>query len=264
MKTASSFEKEQKILYTARKKNMQHHAYGIVGVHHTECIFELIAHTICSKKEQFACMDCTQCLSFQKGVHPDVFFQDQRAPFTIDEMRRLQKKMHSTPQYSDIMVFAFSHADLFTRETEQSFLKILEEPPKNRLFLLGVKNEYLLKDTIRSRLQLIRLSSENKKESAEESDEEIFWKDFLQESIEKRPRMIETLFSKKKDAKEYKKKLEYGILFLQELLHRELLRSSESEKISIAEKLSLLEKAQKQLAQNGNSKMILDLLIISL
>lgn len=263
MKTVS-FEKEQTILYNARNKNMDHHAYGIVGPNHVECIFELIAHTICSKKEQFACMDCTQCISFQKGLHPDVFFQDQRVPLTIDEMRRLQKKMHSTPQYSDMMIFAFAHADLFTRETEQSFLKILEEPPKNRLFFLGVKNEYLLKETIRSRLQLIRLSSERKKEKIQESDEKSFWRDFLQESIEKRPHMTESLFSKKKDAKEYKKKLEYGILFLQEILHSELLHCDDSEKKFVAKKLSLLEKAQKQLQQNGNSKMILDLLIISL
>ena len=77
------------------------------------------------------------------------------ASLKIDQVRELQGWVRYGPSISPHLVAVIEGADLLTDEAAAAFLKTLEEPPPNVIFVLLVEREEMLPDTIRSRCQKI-------------------------------------------------------------------------------------------------------------
>lgn len=72
----------------------------------------------------------------------------------IDQVKQLKKSLRTKDESYRIIVIP--DIDKMTIEAQNSFLKLLEEPPKRVLFLVTSSNEYNLLPTVRSRLLKIR------------------------------------------------------------------------------------------------------------
>ncbi len=85
----------------------------------------------------------------------------------IDEIRQVSQFVRFGPAASKWKVIILSGADLMTEEASNSFLKTLEEPLDNVLFILTTVRESKILKTIASRCQ--KLMFDNEKPEADES-----------------------------------------------------------------------------------------------
>lgn len=79
-----------------------------------------------------------------------------KASISIDRIREIQHYAYLTPMKSDWKTITILQAENMTVNASDAFLKILEEPPKNVLFILITLNPHLLTETIFSRTLGIR------------------------------------------------------------------------------------------------------------
>ena len=116
-----------------------------------------------------------------KGIHPDTLtifpeFEDYnhaeifkirrsgeyyklryiKASISIDTIREIQNYAYLTPMESTWKIIIISQAENMSISAADAFLKVLEEPPKNVLFILITPNQQLLSETIISRTLNIR------------------------------------------------------------------------------------------------------------
>ena len=81
-----------------------------------------------------------------------------KASISIDTIRKLQDYTYITPMENKWKVVIIAHADRITKEGFNAFLKILEEPPSNVIFILITPKRHHLPETIISRSQNVRFS----------------------------------------------------------------------------------------------------------
>jgi len=99
------------------------------------------------------------------GSHPDfrrlARLEDEKtgklkAEIVVDQVRELQPLLHTQPSFSPWRVVIVDAAEEMRREAANAFLKSLEEPPANTLFLLVSHAPGRLLPTIRSRCRILR------------------------------------------------------------------------------------------------------------
>lgn len=103
------------------------------------------------------CGSCLSCQKILKGVHPDVLeLVPESDEILIDQVRLLKEAIELAPYESRVKVVLIEEADKFNQESGNAMLKILEEPPRNVVFLLLTEDESLVLPTIRSRAEILR------------------------------------------------------------------------------------------------------------
>ena len=91
--------------------------------------------------------------------NPDfILLRAKESSIGIEEIRNLQKKIALKPFSDSQKICLILEAQNLTLEAQNSFLKILEEPPKDTQILLSLPEASLLIPTVVSRCQLINLS----------------------------------------------------------------------------------------------------------
>lgn len=118
-----------------------------------------------------------------KGIHPDLsivfpefdgyekskimnlrkrgeYFKlrNTKGSISIDTVRNIQDYVYITPMESKWKIVIIANFDRMTKEGFNGFLKILEEPPSNVIFILITPEKSVLPDTIISRTQNIRFT----------------------------------------------------------------------------------------------------------
>ena len=99
------------------------------------------------------------CIRIEKESHPDVFWTgiEEKAKFIkIDDIRNLQHSVKLSPLESDYKIFIIKDADRMNEESSNCLLKTLEEPSPNTIIILIANSINFIKETIRSRCQIIR------------------------------------------------------------------------------------------------------------
>jgi DNA polymerase-3 subunit delta' len=89
-----------------------------------------------------------------------------RVTIGIKTIQKLQAHVALKPFEGKWKVYIIDRADTMTPDAANCFLKILEEPPANTLFILIVENEKKVLPTIRSRSQIVRFGYLSKKDFA--------------------------------------------------------------------------------------------------
>jgi len=93
-----------------------------------------------------------------------IFFYPEKNEYSIDQIRGLQKEVkYFNPKRRIYVFYDFHHSSL---ESQNAFLKLLEEPPANVYFVLCCQNLYQILPTIVSRTKIIDLK--NKKVKVED------------------------------------------------------------------------------------------------
>lgn len=98
------------------------------------------------------CGQCLSCRKMRSGNHPNLFYvKPQGSSIKIEQLRELKEKLFylSTEGFKKICILY--DADSLTLPAGNSILKILEEPPKDLVFLLLSSRPQALLQTILSR-----------------------------------------------------------------------------------------------------------------
>lgn len=132
---------------------------------------------VCTGKNK-PCGICEQCHKAKEKAHADIKYaypEKKSKTYSIDQMRDILKDSFIRPNEANAKVYIFEEADnRLSAVVQNSFLKLLEEPPQNVFFILLCENSKKLLITILSRCVLLRIKSEQKfDKSAAQSAKEI-------------------------------------------------------------------------------------------
>lgn len=121
----------------------------------------LAMYAVCTGTNK-PCGECPQCVKARAKSHADINYptpSNKSNTYSIEQMRDIIKDAHIIPNEADAKVYVFEEADLrFSAITQNSFLKLLEEPPKNVYFFLLCENAQRLLITILSRCTLVKIA----------------------------------------------------------------------------------------------------------
>ena len=99
------------------------------------------------------CGRCKPCQNIAAGVSIDVIEMDAASNRGIDEIRELRERSRFASGESRYKVYIIDEAHMLTPEACNAFLKTLEEPPPNVVFILATTDPSRLPSTIVSRCQ---------------------------------------------------------------------------------------------------------------
>ncbi|OHC04378.1 MAG: DNA polymerase III subunit delta' [Planctomycetes bacterium RIFCSPLOWO2_12_FULL_40_19] len=138
------------------------HAYiftGQDGVGKTLFAKEFSKALFCKEGKDDSCNLCRNCIRIEKHNHPDVNWIDidEKAKFIkIENIRNLQHSVKLSPVESNYKIFIIKEAGMMNEEASNCLLKTLEEPPLNTIIILITNSLTPVKETIKSRCQIIR------------------------------------------------------------------------------------------------------------
>jgi len=121
----------------------------------------------CADRAFAPCERCVSCKRVDSESHPDVFFVRPKGAsrsIGIREIREAITRASLKPYEAGKKVFVIDNADSMNQEAANAFLKTLEEPPAETLFVLIATSEKALLPTIVSRCLTIRFSQAEPKE----------------------------------------------------------------------------------------------------
>ncbi len=127
---------------------------------------DLLAHrlaqaAVCLEPGQRPCGHCAGCVKAQAGSHPDILLLDGDSDpkaFPIDAIRALRSGAYIRPNEAPRKVCVLLGAQNMAEASQNAFLKVLEEPPENVLFILTAANASALLPTVRSRTERFTLA----------------------------------------------------------------------------------------------------------
>jgi hypothetical protein len=189
---------------------------------------------------------------FEINKNYNIFYQKYEA-FTIENSREI-KLWHSQYAINDNKKICIISTKFINPEAEQALLKIIEEPTQNTHFFIIIPDINLIKDTIISRVHLIKADKYIGKEHNE------FVNNFMDLSIKERLEKISLIMKEYKDEENSAKLRDYSISFINKLENIFYLKLKEDKKnkkiISI---LGEFQKSRSYLSKPGSSvKMILE------
>ncbi|MGL5151785.1 MAG: DNA polymerase III subunit gamma/tau [Clostridium sp.] len=99
------------------------------------------------------CNKCEMCEKINKGIAIDVVELDAASNNGIDKIREIVDDVKYPPQESRFKVYIMDEVHMLSTGAVNAFLKTLEEPPANVIFILATTDPQKLPITILSRCQ---------------------------------------------------------------------------------------------------------------
>jgi len=110
------------------------------------------------------CNECEMCKKINEGLAIDVTELDAASNNGVDKIRDIIDDVQYPPQEARNKVYIMDEVHMLSQGAVNAFLKTLEEPPKNVVFILATTDPQKLPITILSRCQRFdfkRISTEN-------------------------------------------------------------------------------------------------------
>lgn len=139
------------------KSNRIAHAYLLCGTRGTgkTTIAKILSKAVncLDLRDGEPCNECEMCKKINLGTAIDVVEMDAASHRGIDKMRDIIEDVQYTPTEGKYKVYIIDEVHMLTVEAVNAFLKTLEEPPKNVIFILATTDPQKLPITILSRCQ---------------------------------------------------------------------------------------------------------------
>ena len=134
------------------------HAYlfcGPRGVGKTTCarIFAKAINCL-SPNGAEACNECESCRSFNEGRSLNIHELDAASNNSVEDIRTLIEQVRIIPQVGRYSVFIIDEVHMLSAAAFNAFLKTLEEPPADAIFILATTEKHKIIPTILSRCQI--------------------------------------------------------------------------------------------------------------
>lgn len=99
------------------------------------------------------CNKCEMCKKINQGISMDVIEMDTASKRKLEDIKDVIENVKYPPQEGKYKVYIMDEVHMLTQEAVNAFLKTLEEPPLNVIFILATTDPQKLPVTILSRCQ---------------------------------------------------------------------------------------------------------------
>ena len=145
-------------LRNAVAQDKVHHAYLFVGSRGTgkTSMAKILARSLnCERGGPTVtpCGECESCVTIAAGNSIDVIEMDAASNRSVDDVRELRERVAYAPAGGHWKVYILDEAHMLTKEAWNAFLKTLEEPPPNTVFVLATTESHKVMATIADRCQ---------------------------------------------------------------------------------------------------------------
>jgi DNA polymerase-3 subunit gamma/tau len=145
-------------LRNAVERGKVHHAYLFVGSRGTgkTSMAKILARSLnCERGGPTVtpCGECESCVTIAAGTSVDVIEMDAASNRSVDDVRDLRERVAYAPAGGHWKVYILDEAHMLTKEAWNAFLKTLEEPPPNTVFVLATTESHKVVATIADRCQ---------------------------------------------------------------------------------------------------------------
>jgi DNA polymerase-3 subunit gamma/tau len=152
---------QQHVVRTLRNavgQDKVHHAYLFVGSRGTgkTSMAKILARSLnCERGGPTVtpCGECDSCTAIAAGTSIDVIEMDAASNRSVDDVRELRERVAFAPAAGRWKVYILDEAHMLTKEAWNAFLKTLEEPPPNTVFVLATTEAHKVMATIADRCQ---------------------------------------------------------------------------------------------------------------
>ncbi|MDP9228927.1 MAG: DNA polymerase III subunit gamma/tau, partial [Actinomycetota bacterium] len=144
-------------LSNAVERDRVHHAYLFIGSRGTgkTSMAKILARSLnCVNGPTLEpCGECEPCRTIAAGTSLDVIEMDAASNRSVDDVRELRDRVGYAPAEGRWKVYILDEAHMLTKEAWNAFLKTLEEPPPNTVFVLATTEPQKVMATIVDRCQ---------------------------------------------------------------------------------------------------------------
>ena len=145
-------------LRNAVEQEKVHHAYLFVGSRGTgkTSMAKILARSLnCERGGPTVtpCGECESCVTIASCTSIDVIEMDAASNRSVDDVRDLRERVAYAPAGGRWKVYILDEAHMLTKEAWNAFLKTLEEPPPNTVFVLATTESHKVMATIADRCQ---------------------------------------------------------------------------------------------------------------
>ncbi|HWI21470.1 MAG TPA: DNA polymerase III subunit gamma/tau [Baekduia sp.] len=142
-------------LSNAVEQDKVHHAYLFVGSRGTgkTSMAKILAASLnCqtgpTHPTTTPCGTCDSCVSIAAGSSIDVIEMDAASNNSVDDIRDLRESVNFAPVSGGFKVYILDEAHMLSVAAWNAFLKTLEEPPPNTVFVLATTEAAKVMDTV--------------------------------------------------------------------------------------------------------------------
>ena len=145
-------------LRNAVEQDKVHHAYLFVGSRGTgkTSMAKILARSLNCERggpTTTPCGECESCLTIAASTSVDVIEMDAASNRSVEDIRELRERVAYAPTGGRWKVYILDEAHMLTKEAWNAFLKTLEEPPPNTVFVLATTESHKVMATIADRCQ---------------------------------------------------------------------------------------------------------------
>ncbi|MDE6226388.1 MAG: DNA polymerase III subunit gamma/tau, partial [Muribaculaceae bacterium] len=129
---------------------------GPRGVGKTSCarIFAKTINCLSPTPDGEACGVCESCRAIEQGNSFNLVELDAASNNSVDDIRAITEQVNVPPQNGQYRVFIIDEVHMLSNAAFNAFLKTLEEPPRNVVFILATTEKHKVIPTILSRCQI--------------------------------------------------------------------------------------------------------------
>lgn len=123
----------------------------------------IVMYALCQDKNK-PCLNCISCQKVERDIHPDVYRligTGTNGKSGVNDIRRLCNDTYTKPNEGSCKVYILPDCDMLNIQSQNAFLKSLEEPIQRTLYILQCNSAYSLLETIRSRCVKVNADHDN-------------------------------------------------------------------------------------------------------